>query len=70
MDLSNFKKLQNSLDVIANEHKDISVIVNNAGKTHDNFERCSYELCCFIILYNNLWNVRLKRSTTGHFLKL
>ena len=36
MDLSNVKKLQNSLDIISNEHKDISVIVNNAGKTHDN----------------------------------
>ena len=36
LDLSNFKELQNSLDIISNEHKDISVIVNNAGKTHDN----------------------------------
>ena len=35
-DLSNSENLQKSLDAIANDHKDISVIVNNAGKTHDN----------------------------------
>ena len=36
IDLSNSENLQKSLDAISNEHKDISVIVNNAGKTHDN----------------------------------
>ena len=35
-DLSNSENLQKSLDAISNDHKDISVIVNNAGKTHDN----------------------------------
>ena len=36
VDLSNTENLQNNLDNISNEHKDIMVIVNNAGKTHDN----------------------------------
>ena len=36
IDLSNSETLQNSLDEISQDHKDISVIVNNAGKTHDN----------------------------------
>ena len=36
VDLSNSEKLQSSLDTISKDHKDISVIVNNAGKTHDN----------------------------------
>ncbi len=36
VDLSDSKKLQSSLDNISKDHKDISVIVNNAGKTHDN----------------------------------
>ena len=35
-DLSDAKSLQTSLDKISTEHKDISIIVNNAGKTHDN----------------------------------
>ena len=35
-DLSDAKTLQTSLDKISTEHKDISIIVNNAGKTHDN----------------------------------
>ena len=35
VDLSNIENLQNSLKQISNDHKDISVIVNNAGKTHD-----------------------------------
>ena len=36
IDLSDYKDLQNSLDIISKEHKDISVIVNNAGTTKDN----------------------------------
>ena len=36
VDLSDFEKLQICLDKISKEHKDISIIVNNAGKTHDN----------------------------------
>ena len=35
VDLSNAENLQNCLNVVSNEHKDISVIVNNAGITHD-----------------------------------
>ena len=35
-DLSDEKILQSSLDTISNDHKDISIIVNNAGKNHDN----------------------------------
>ena len=34
-DLSNATNLQNCLDEISNDHKDISVIVNNAGITKD-----------------------------------
>ena len=36
LDLSNSESLQKNLDEISGEHKDISVIINNAGKTHDN----------------------------------
>ena len=36
VDLSDFEKLQICLDKISKDHKDISIIVNNAGKTHDN----------------------------------
>ena len=36
VDLSDASNLQNCLDIISKEHKDISIIVNNAGKTHDN----------------------------------
>ena len=36
VDLSNSESLQNSLNLISKDHKDITVIVNNAGKTHDN----------------------------------
>ena len=35
VDLSNAENLQNCLNAISTEHKDISVIVNNAGITHD-----------------------------------
>ena len=36
VDLSNSESLQTNLDEISKNHKDISVIINNAGKTHDN----------------------------------
>ena len=36
IDLSNSDSLQKKLDEISKDHKDISVIINNAGKTHDN----------------------------------
>ncbi|MDC2979143.1 SDR family oxidoreductase, partial [Pelagibacteraceae bacterium] len=36
IDLSNVENLQNSLDIISKDHKDISVIINNAGTTKDN----------------------------------
>ena len=36
IDLSNSKNVQECLDDISKNHKDISIIVNNAGKTHDN----------------------------------
>ena len=36
LDLSNSETLQKNLDEISKDHKDISVIINNAGKTHDN----------------------------------
>ena len=35
VDFSNSENLQDCLDQISNDHKDISVIANNAGKTHD-----------------------------------
>ncbi len=36
VDLSDSESLQASLDEISKIHKDITIIVNNAGKTHDN----------------------------------
>ena len=36
VDISDSKILQNCLNQISNDHKDISIIVNNAGKTQDN----------------------------------
>ena len=36
VDLSDSSDLKNCLNDVANNHKDISVIVNNAGITHDN----------------------------------
>tara|TARA_B100001057_G_scaffold224037_1_gene224309 strand:+ start:605 stop:1336 length:732 start_codon:yes stop_codon:yes gene_type:complete len=36
LDLSNHEELQINLDIISKEHKDISVIINNAGMTADN----------------------------------
>ena len=36
VDLSDPENLQTSLDQISKEHKDITIIVNNAGRTHDN----------------------------------
>ncbi len=36
VDLSDPENLQDSLDEISKTHKDIKIIVNNAGKTHDN----------------------------------
>ena len=36
VDLSDSENLQNCLDKISKEHKDIAIIVNNAGATHDN----------------------------------
>ena len=36
VDLSNSLDLQDCLNKISKDHKDISVIINNAGKTHDN----------------------------------
>lgn len=36
VDLSDDKNLQYNLDIISKEHKDISIIVNNAGTTQDN----------------------------------
>ena len=36
IDLSNPENLQSGLNLISNDHKDITVIVNNAGKNHDN----------------------------------
>ena len=36
IDLSNSENLESCLDEISKDHKDIKIIVNNAGKTHDN----------------------------------
>ncbi len=36
VDISDSKNLQNCIDEISNDHKNISVIVNNAGTTEDN----------------------------------
>ena len=36
VDISNSTELQSIMDIISNDHKDIGVIVNNAGSTEDN----------------------------------
>ena len=36
VDISNSTELQSTMDIISNDHKDIDVIVNNAGSTEDN----------------------------------
>ncbi len=36
IDLSNSENLETCIDEISKDHKDIKIIVNNAGKTHDN----------------------------------
>ena len=36
IDLSDSENVQKCLDEISKDHKDIAIIVNNAGKTHDN----------------------------------
>ena len=36
VDISNSTELQSIMDIISNDHKDIDVIVNNAGSTDDN----------------------------------
>ena len=35
VDLSDYENLQDTLNILSNDHKDISVIVNNAGVTQD-----------------------------------
>ena len=57
-DLSNSENLQKSLDAISNDHKDISVIVNNAGKTHDNL---------IFRMKNDQWNEVLQTNLNSNY---
>ena len=58
IDLSNSKNVQNCLDEISKNHKDISVIVNNAGKTHDNL---------IFRMKNEQWNKIIQTNLTSNY---
>ena len=58
IDLSNSKNVQNCLDEISKNHKDISVIVNNAGKTHDNL---------IFRMKNDQWNEVLQTNLNSNY---
>ncbi len=57
-DLSNSDTLQNCLNDISNDHKDISVIVNNAGKTHDNL---------IFRMKNEQWNEIIQTNLNSNY---
>jgi len=58
IDLSNSKNVQNCLDDISKNHKDISIIVNNAGKTHDNL---------IFRMKNDQWNEVLQTNLNSNY---
>ena len=59
IDLSNFDSLEENLNLIKNSHKDISVIVNNAGTTDDGL---------LLRMKNSQWNRVLDINLTSNFL--
>ena len=58
IDLSNADNVQTCLDEISNDHKDISIIVNNAGKTHDNL---------IFRMKNDQWNDVLQTNLNSNY---
>ena len=58
IDLSNADNVQNCIDEISNDHKDISIIVNNAGKTHDNL---------IFRMKNDQWNDVLQTNLNSNY---
>ena len=58
IDLSNSENVQNCLDKISNIHKDISIIVNNAGKTHDNL---------IFRMKNDQWNEVIQTNLNSNY---
>ena len=59
IDLSNYDILEENLNLIKNSHKDISVIVNNAGTTDDGL---------LLRMKNSQWNRVLDINLTSNFL--
>ena len=59
IDLSNNDSLEENLNLIKNSHKDISVIVNNAGTTDDGL---------LLRMKNSQWNRVLDINLTSNFL--
>lgn len=69
IDLSDNKNLQNSLDEISKIHKDLSVIVNNAGVTQDNLIfRMKYEQWSNVIQTNLNSNFQIIKSLLPNML--
>ena len=58
INLSDSENVQNCLDEISKNHKDISIIVNNAGKTHDNL---------IFRMKNNQWNEVLQTNLNSNY---
>ena len=58
VDLSDFENVQKCLDEISKDHKDISIIVNNAGKTHDNL---------IFRMKNEQWNSVLQTNLSSNY---
>ncbi len=58
INLSDSENVQNCLDKISKDHKDISIIVNNAGKTHDNL---------IFRMKNDQWNEVLQTNLNSNY---
>ena len=58
IDLSAAESVQTCLDEISKDHKDISIIVNNAGKTHDNL---------IFRMKNNQWAEVLQTNLNSNY---
>ncbi len=58
IDLSDSDNVQNCLDEISKDHKDISIIVNNAGKTHDNL---------IFRMKNDQWNSVIQTNLNSNY---
>ena len=58
LDLSDNNNLQNGINEISKDHKDISVIVNNAGITEDNL---------IFRMKNEQWNKIIQTNLTSNY---